>query len=79
MPDGDSIFGVTVRSGRRSGGRVAVAGLYYLAALDAGSELITSNGWQDPATLEGLRRSATRVTVLEGEARFVTLPMTSDR
>jgi hypothetical protein len=48
-------------------------GSYYLVALSDGSDLIISNSWQDPATLETLRPLGTRVTVQEGEARVVTL------
>jgi hypothetical protein len=48
-------------------------GSYYLLALDAASDLVTSGDWQDPVTLEDLRRSATRITVSEGETRSVAL------
>ena len=48
-------------------------GSYYLLALDGASDLVTSGDWQDPATLEDLRRSATRITVNEGETRAVSL------
>ena len=48
-------------------------GSYYLLALDAASDLVTSGDWQDPVMLEDLRRSATRITVNERETRSVTL------
>jgi hypothetical protein len=54
-------------------------GSYYLVALTDASDLITSGSWQDRATLENLRRSATHVTVAEGEVRSISLRMTSDR
>jgi hypothetical protein len=53
-------------------------GSYCLVALSGASDLITNGGWQDPATLERFRPSATRVTVGEGDVRQVTLQMTPD-
>jgi len=50
-------------------------GSYYLLALDAASDLVTSGDWQDPGVLEDLRRSATRITVNERETRPVTLSL----
>jgi hypothetical protein len=68
------------RSSQSGGFRIGSLppGSYCLVALSGGSDLITSGGWQDPALLESLRPSATRVTVAEGEVRNITLPMTSD-
>jgi hypothetical protein len=66
-----------LRLGQRPSGEFRLGGLppgsYYLLALDVASDLVTSGDWQDPATLEDLRRSATRITVNEGETRSVSL------
>jgi hypothetical protein len=48
-------------------------GSYYLVALSDTGDLIDSGDWQDPATLDVLRRGAMRVEVSEGETRNVTL------
>jgi hypothetical protein len=52
-------------------------GSYYLVAVSDVSDIVTDGSWQESATLERLRARATRVSVVEGEARSVTLRLTS--
>jgi hypothetical protein len=69
------------RSSQNGGFRIGSLppGSYCLVALSGASDLITSGGWQDPATLETLRPSAMRVTLAEGEERDIALAMASER
>ncbi|HYK53721.1 MAG TPA: carboxypeptidase-like regulatory domain-containing protein, partial [Candidatus Eremiobacteraceae bacterium] len=48
-------------------------GSYYVVALSDVSDIVTSGDWQDPATLDKLRSTATEVSVNESESRSVTL------
>jgi hypothetical protein len=54
-------------------------GSYYLLAMSNAGDLFDATDSADPATLDELRRGATRITVQEGETRTVTLRVTSDR
>jgi len=48
-------------------------GSYYVVPLSDVGDIVTSGDWQDPATLDRLRSTATEISVNESESRSVTL------